>query len=58
MQLAAVAKTADGVYTVYVFVDQSAELRCGMGVVAADPMYKITEKLAELGYAGDDLTAG
>jgi hypothetical protein len=54
-----VVATTDGRYRVYVYVDQTAELRGERGQLIAGRalMHKITDKLAELGVDSADLTS-
>lgn len=56
--LAAVMKTADGRFRVYIYADQTAELCDGNSrlLVGRCPMYKIAAKLAEMGVDSADLT--
>jgi hypothetical protein len=52
-----VCRTRDGHWRVYLHDDQTAELvdERGRVVMGRTPMYRITDRLAELGYGPDDL---
>lgn len=56
--LSAVMKTADGQYKVYIYDDQTAELRGerGMLIAGRQMLYKIGAVLAEMGIDSADLT--
>ncbi len=54
-QLSAMMKTKDGVYRVHVYEGQTAELRGPMGLVVKGRLHRVTDRLAKLGYAWDDL---
>jgi hypothetical protein len=54
----AAMRTVDGSWRVLIFDDQTAQLVDGLGrSVMGDrqPLYRIADRLAELGFAGEDL---